>query len=978
MAAAARAQVEDAMPPAQQAQERYAIDRYSARAGFAGVVMNLALQTSDGYLWLATPPGLRRFDGVRFQTFRAGEPAAMASNTVNCLLEDAEGFLWIGTSRGALRYRDGLFESVGPVELEVKALAKDSQGAVWIATGNKGLHVWRGGRLTSVALDGLPADAPLQTVFCDHNDRVWIAPQQGAGVLVLENDTVRQIGQEQREFTYILSIAEQPAGTLWFGSQRHGLFRQRDGRLQQFALKEGSHPTITDVRTERNGGLWVSAEALWLIRDLDRVVATPIPDLPADSVRSVFEDREEGVWLCAGAAGLMRMRAMHYRSLSESEGLPGNNIKHVTEDVAGNLWLGLQHEGVLQVSPSGKIKRHGPDDGVPASDPTIVYAGRDGRVWAGFSTGLFVNTGGPWKPYSDFRFIRGFFEERKGALWIGTRSNGLVRIAGDSTAEIKLPSGEPILRASAFSEAPDGSVYIGTRNDGLYHFKDGRLLSLTQAQGLPSNEIRDVHVDPEGHVWVGMRSRGLALLHGDRWYNPEELVSALANHVTAIHADAHGRLWLGTSAGIQWISRREMIAAAKNEGPLPGVHAFTGSTEALDVPVWSGSQPVVWSGSDGLIWFATRRGAVAIDPRHVESNSVPPPVHIERVLVDRQEVAHAGGVTLPAGARTLTVDYTGLSFVEPGRVRFKYRLDGYDADWVEAETHRTAFYTRLPPGAYTFRVIACNNDGVWNTTGRSLAVVQLPYFHQTYWFKAALAAAALGGIWGLYRWSHRRLRDRLERLEREHAMENERRRIAQDLHDDLGASLTEIGLFAESSVAATPEETRREMDFLAQRARSLVRSLDAVVWAVNPANDSLDELATYMGEFFQDLFASSAISARLDVASQIPRHPLAAEERSNLFLAAKEAMNNVLKHSGATEAWLRITLSGDEFQVVIEDNGRGFDVGNPGSRKGNGLTNMQSRLRKSGGAILITSAPGQGTSVKISKRFSGGPHLPKT
>jgi signal transduction histidine kinase len=607
-----------------------------------------------------------------------------------------------------------------------------------------------------------------------------------------------------------------------------------------------------------------------------------------------------------------------------------------------------------------------------------VYAGREGSIWSGFSAGLFVNRGEGWKPYSDFRFVRGIYEDRQGVLWVGTRSSGLMRIERDIATEVKLASGESIVRAAAFSEAPDGSLYIGTRNDGLYRFANGTVTNLTVAQGLPSNEVRDVHVDHEGHVWVGMRGRGLALLNGDRWFNPEALVAAVANHVSAIHADAHGRLWIGSSAGVLWISRRELIAAAKEGSPIPPVHAITGNNDALDVPVWSGSQPVVWPGSDGQLWFATRRGAIAIDPRNVESNPVPPPVHVERVLVDRQEVKHTGGVTLPAGVRTLAVEYTGLSFVEPSRVRFKYRLDGYDPDWIEADTHRTAFYTRLPPGNYTFRVIASNNDGVWNTTGRELAVVQLPYFYQTYWFRALLGAAAFGCVLGIYRWSHRRLRDRVERLERERAMDNERRRIAQDLHDDLGANLTEIGLFAESSIATTPEETRREMDFVAQRARSLVRSLDAVVWAVNPANDSLDELSTYMGEFYQDLFACSAIGARLDMAPEIPRYPLTAEERSNLFLAAKEAMNNILKHSGATEAWLRIGMSGEEFHVSIEDNGHGFDPNNPRSRKGNGLANMKSRLQKSGGTIEIASEPGKGTSVRIAIRFNGRTRLPKT
>jgi signal transduction histidine kinase len=340
------------------------------------------------------------------------------------------------------------------------------------------------------------------------------------------------------------------------------------------------------------------------------------------------------------------------------------------------------------------------------------------------------------------------------------------------------------------------------------------------------------------------------------------------------------------------------------------------------------------------------------------------------VRVDRQEVGHAGGVTLPAGARTLTVDYTGLSFVQPRRVRFRHKLDGYETEWTEADTRRTAVYGQLPPGRYTFRVTACNNDGVWNDTGQALAITQLPYFHQTRLFYGLLGVVAVVSAWGVSRWFHRRLRARVERLEREQAMENERRRIAQDLHDDLGASLTEIGLFAQTAVPGASPEVRRDLEGLAQRARALVRSLDAIVWAVNPANDTLEDLATYLAEYCQDLFSRSAIRARLDVAPEIPRRMLTAQQRSNLFLVAKEAMNNVLKHSGAAEVWLRVAVTGAEFVVSVEDDGRGFDLAGPEAGAGNGLANMRRRGEQSGVVVSIRSEPARGTTVRIVLRLS--------
>jgi signal transduction histidine kinase len=435
-------------------------------------------------------------------------------------------------------------------------------------------------------------------------------------------------------------------------------------------------------------------------------------------------------------------------------------------------------------------------------------------------------------------------------------------------------------------------------------------------------------------------------------------------------------LWLGTLSGVLWAQKAELLAWMRAPAFAPPVHAMPVGDETGTIPVWSGAQPVAWRASDGDFLFATRRGVLAIDPRRVVLNGVPPPVHLEDVLVDRRSVDVRDAVRLPPGTRSLAIDYTAPTFVQAGRVLFRYKLEGYDADWVEAGTRRAAYYGSLPRGEYVFRVIACNSDGIWNETGAKLAIVQLPYFYQTAWFAWLLVALLAAMVWGLYRWSNRRLRLKLERLERERAMENERRRIAQDLHDDLGASLTELGLFAEAhrrTAAATEEPA---LNYLSQRARTLVSSLDAIVWAVNPANDSLDHLVAYIGELFQELFRASAIRARLDIGPEIPRLPLRAEERSDLFLTTKEAMNNILKHSGATEALLRVRMHGRELRITLQDNGRGFDPQAAASAGGNGLANMRTRIARARGRLEWRTALGQGTEITIVVSFADRKELP--
>jgi signal transduction histidine kinase/ligand-binding sensor domain-containing protein len=839
------------------------------------------------------------------------------------------------------------------------------------------LQRWRNGRLEPVVDDSLRADSSIRALFADSEGRLWIALDRAQGVVILENGRTRRFDGGDALFGEVVTMTEWPRSTLWFGTQREGLFRLHADMLTHFGTAEGiPRVAITDLRPAREGGMWIAAGTLKLVTDPERFTWATIPDVPNDNVRSVYEDREDGVWLCAGAEGLVRMRRMQYRALTVAEGLPTNNVKTVAEDSAGSRWLAVQQHGVTQVPPDGRVRIHGDADGIPEIEAAVVYPARDGSVWAGTRSRLYVRRNGTWNRFSDARYIRGLYEDRHGAMWVGTEAQGVLRFEGAHSTEVRLPSGQPIPVATSFCEGPNDTLYIGTWRNGVCRVRGGEVQVFDRAQGLPTDDVRAVWADREGRLWVGLAGRGLAVLDEGRWLSPDVLAAAVGNQVSAIAEDDLGRLWLGTPAGIMWADAKELLAAARGLSLVPPVHLIAASGEMRTIPVWSGGQPVVWRNTRGELLFATRRGVVAIDPRQISVNTVRPPVHIEQALVDRQAVATTAALELPAGARTLAIEYTGLSFVQPSQVFFRYKLDGYDLDWIEAGPRRTASYSRLPPGDYVFRVMACNNDGVWNLAGASIVVRQHPYFHQTRWFYLLLIAVGAAAAWGLHRWSQRRLKLKLAQLEREHAMENERRRIAQDLHDDLGASLTEIGLFAESAQRDHPAGARSEFTFLSQRVHQLVNSLDAIVWAVNPANDSLDHLVAYMSEFFQELFRRSAIRARLEIAPHIPRYPLTAEERSHLFLAAKEGMNNILKHSGATEAWLRIAMEGDEVRITIEDNGRGFDLLAAHHAEANGLTNLRNRLEKLRGRIDVRSAPDQGTTLAIAVRFAGRQELP--
>jgi signal transduction histidine kinase len=396
-----------------------------------------------------------------------------------------------------------------------------------------------------------------------------------------------------------------------------------------------------------------------------------------------------------------------------------------------------------------------------------------------------------------------------------------------------------------------------------------------------------------------------------------------------------------------------------------------------------GFQPSGCQSRDGRLWFPTVKGLTVLDPAKVRINPLPPPVVIEEALVDEVlepldrtgPQASSAGRSAPVSARLrvgpgkqrFEFRFTGLSLTAPKKVRFKYKLEGLEGKWTEAGTRRVANYGYLPPGDYRFSVAACNNDGIWNEAGDALALTVLPFFWQTDWFRVS-AAMFLLAVTALVAQhvSTRRLQLKLRRVEQERALERERTRIARDIHDDLGARLTKIGMLTaqaerQAQSAGLPPSQLREIGLT---AREMVQAMDATVWAVNPRNDTFDHLANYLVHYVQEFFRYSNVVCRLDLPTELPDWPVSAEVRHNVFLVVKEALNNVARHSDASEVHLELNLTNSTLRIAVRDNGHGFDPATPRQR-GNGLQNMAQRLQQLGGRLLIESAPGAGACITL-------------
>jgi signal transduction histidine kinase len=387
-----------------------------------------------------------------------------------------------------------------------------------------------------------------------------------------------------------------------------------------------------------------------------------------------------------------------------------------------------------------------------------------------------------------------------------------------------------------------------------------------------------------------------------------------------------------------------------------------------------GCQPGACRTRQGKLWLPTIKGLVSVNPAQLHLNTNRPPVAIESVLVDGQpqntnglRVGWPHALEVPADKERLEIHYTSLNLAAPERARFKYRLEGHETAWTEAGNARVARFSKLPPGHYRFQVMACNEDGIWNEVGASVALTVLPPFWRTWWFLAATAAGLLGTIVVVvHSVSTQRLQRQLAVLKQHEALEKERARIARDIHDQLGASLTQVSLLGEmvESDRESPDDVAAHARQISQTARETTRALDEIVWTVNPSNDTLDGLVNYVCKYAQDYLAVAGLRYRLDAPAQLPTSPISPEVRHNVFLAAKEAVTNVVRHAAASSAWMRLKLEPAAFTLEIQDDGRG-PAGLDGKSQRNGLRNMRKRMEDIGGRFSIEAAPEGGTLVRL-------------
>jgi len=961
--------------------------RFDARNTDSGLPNNFVysiIQTREGYLWFTTLDGLVRYDGVRFTVFNTGNTKNLPSNRLTDLFEDRAGNLWIGTEGdGLVKYH--LMKAEAPAVYTTKdglhsnyidAICEDDSGNLLVTTG-RGFRRLLNGRF----VPHTPDQPRLGKIFGlpGRGAPVWEIGQTGPNKFA---DAVRlsygalRIPPETR----VYSMNEDRAGNLWIGTWV-GLIRLQNGSPRLYAEKDGipTHGAVF-VKEDREGNLWIgTAKGLLQFKDGKFGYA----GLEGVHVTGVTEDREGALWVSTWGGGLFRMSRRIVTTYTDKHGLAANNVYPIFEDREGQMWIGTWDRG-LTIYKDGRFSIFPGLRYRPGQLATALAEDDTGRLWIGSYGRVMSLKDGRLTDYAgqppflqllaNNASVQAILQDRAGNLWFGSIA-GLLKYRDGQATFYTTKDGLAGNDTHAILEDRQGRLWVGTYG-GVTQISGGEFISYTKSSGLSSNRVRSLYEDDAGAIWAGTYDGGLSRIKDGKITNITADDGLFNNGVFQILEDTQGNFWMSCNLGLYRASRQQLNDFA--DGKIREVSSIVyGKSDGMLNPECNGGvQPAGVRARDGRLWFPTQQGVAVIDPETVPFNPHPPPVVIEDCLLDREAAPFSDYAQIGPGQRNLEIHYTALSFIKPEHIHFKYKLEGLDGDWVDAGTRRLAHYSYIPPGQYTFTVIAANSDGVWNTEGGRLRVIVLPPFYRAWWFIILASTSAIGVAVLLYR-------ARIGHLKRAHAaqeafsrrliesQEGERKRIAAELHDSLGQSLAIIrnrALFG-LQTSADPDSIREQFQRISEQSFQAIDEVKEISYNLRPY--LLDRIG--LTKALEAMIGKVADSSGLEIRFEIDGIDgvFSKEAEINLYRIVQEGLNNIVKHAEATEVEVVVKRHDQVVQVIVIDNGKGFDIADRG--RGFGLIGVAERARMLGGDLAIHSAPGQGATVRVTLILKGAP-----
>lgn len=943
-----------------------AADEYSRRVwrvqdGLPQNRIQAISQTSEGYLWIGTSGGLARFDGVRFVVFDRSSNTAIRDDSILALCPSRDGSLWIGTEGGGLlHYRNGSFQQFGAKEGLtngfVRAIHEDGRGTLWVGT-DRGFFRLEGSRL--IRLDGhgdLPYVA-VQTIREDRERRLWVGGS--AGLLSMDGGTLARLPGLAGPVTSILGARD---GALWIAAGAD-VRQLRNGILDTVHRWDGTR--VVSLAEDHEGSIWMGTASEGLIRFRGQQI---LPEklsgiVPGRTVLSVFEDREQNLWV-GTQDGLSRLSKTAVHLLTESDGLPEDSVSTVYQDRGGSLWIATATRGLYRTDGRRAAPFELPVKGGPVTVRT-VFEDSQGVFWFGTAErGILRLSGGRMTGYTiqdglRSNSIRHIFEDRAGTLWVATGS-GLSRWTGKGFLTYYIEDGLAYGSVRVVAESRDGDVLVGT-DGGLSRIHDGKFVHDAALAELGSEPIWAIVEDADSGLWAGTRGGGLFRVKRGKVSRFTSRDGLLSNSIYQLIEDRDGRLWMSSTAGVFSANRKDLDAIADG---LPGPIAVVpyGTAGGLETSQMNGgAQPAGCRTAAGELWFASVKGAVRIDPGQLR-NSRPAPVIVESILADERPMGISGAVRVPPGRGKLEIHYTACNLQSPERLSFKHILEGFDEGWTPGSSHRTAYYTNLPPGHYVFRVVATDGADPQHASEAAVALVWEPHFYQTFWLYGLCAVLLCLCAWAALRFYARQTKARYA------VLLAERTRLAREMHDTVIQGCVGVSTLLEA-VSTTGDSNGEVARALLDEARSQVRM-------------TLDEARQAVWDLRHDAFGEPIVGTLRDFARQMGKEkgipveaevvgspaPLEGMAGRNLMLVAREAVRNALAHGNPGRIKIRICFDPNEVRLEVSDDGCGFsprsaDGGDDGHY---GIIGMRERVEQLGGSLQLRSSPGQGTMVSAS------------
>ncbi len=968
----------------------YRLDYWTTANGLPSNTISDLHQTRDGYLWLATDNGLARFDGIRFTSFSKSDTAGIAGSRFLTLWESSAGDLWAGSDGGGVsRYRDGNFTAFttndGLTSNVVRRIDEDAAGAIWLYHGT-GVSTWRDRQWHSVALPAPPVpDCPTAPSFTSvngdrlgywcWNNRTWARFAYGKW-----SELPLPAGISNPHALKVGWMVEDAQRRIWFNLlDRPGeSYCVSNGRLTVF---RGLAPDQRVFHEDQRGMLWTNngAGETFLWKD---GVSTVVPGLRLTFSPTAVEDREGTLWIGTPSDGLVRGRLEALEMRRHPGGAEANFIYPILQDRTGDVWVSSGFQGLTRLR-EGRFETLTIDGRPQTSEISSLFEDNDGTLWVGlYRNGVARVVEGRLRTDPDLTArINGrvdvIHRDRGGALWFGG-TTGLHRWRDGRLTRFTSKEGLAFDHVKAIYEDANGTLWIGGYG-GVSRWQDGAFHSLTRADGLSSDQVITLQGDERGVIWIGTLDGGLNRLEKGRLTRYTRKDGLSDDMVTQILPDSRGFLWLGGGRGIFRARRAELDAFA--EGRVASITStlFGPADPRRPFECNGGFQPAGFQARDGSLWFPTSDGIAVVNPTAVPLNETPPPLVIESCLLDRESVDCRGGLRIEPDRDLVEIAYAGLSFINSEQMRFRYKLQGLDRDWVEAGARRTAYYSHLPPGHYTFTVAGVNSDGIWNQTGASLAITVVPPFWQTWWFTAlaglSVIAVAAGLVWGVWTYRVAQLR-RTGELHQAFArqlitsQEAERARIAGELHDSLGQHLVIIRNWSHLGAQQLDPRApaREELDLITTTASQAIAEVREIAYNLGPYHLERIGLAGTLADMIRRIAEASSISVTSDLEGYegtLPR-----DTEMNLYRIAQEALNNVMKHAQAATVHVALRREGTQVRLTIADDGVGFASGaaadtRDGGGPGFGLTSIAERVRLLHGTLSIRSSAGQGTTVEV-------------